>query len=127
MSSHSVGIGGRTMASIRPFAMKTRSRVSPAGFISAGFLILLGTVVQLGVLGYGPASSHNFWLLSLIAGSVWQMLAAHPIAPALNAQLQFWPMLLVAIGLAILFDARRGHRIRAGDRFGSRMGGNHVQ
>jgi hypothetical protein len=127
MSSHSVGIGGRTMASNRPFAMKTRARVSTAGFISAGCLILLGTVVQLGVLGYGPASSHNFWLLSLIAGSVWQMLAAHPIAPALNAQLQFWPMLLVAIGLAILFDARRGHRIRAGDRFGSRTGGNHVQ
>jgi hypothetical protein len=71
-------------------------------FPAAALMILLGIVLQLGVLGYGHINSSNLWLLSTITESVWNVLAIHSNAPALGQVLQFWPLALVSVGLGIL-------------------------
>lgn len=69
--------------------------------LAAGFFILLGIVFQLAQFGYGLLVMRDFWFLSMIAGNIWNFLAAHFYLPALGELLRFWPMLLVAAGLAL--------------------------
>lgn len=73
-----------------------------ATVLGAGLLILLGTVLQLGVLGYGHVRPANLWFLSVFAEGIWNMLAAHVNGPALEEVLRFWPLTLVSAGLGIL-------------------------
>lgn len=73
-----------------------------ATVLAAGLLILLGTVLQLGVLGYDHVRPANLWFLSVFAEGVWNMLAAHVNGPALEQVLRFWPLTIVSAGLGIL-------------------------
>lgn len=73
-----------------------------ATVLGAGLLILLGTVLQLGVFGYGHVRPANLWFLSVFAEGIWNMLAAHVNGPALEQVLRFWPLTLVSAGLGIL-------------------------
>jgi len=70
--------------------------------IVAALLILLGTVFQLGELGYGHISPDNFWLVSMFTQSVWNLLAMRMNGPAMQEVLRFWPLMLVSVGLGIL-------------------------
>ena len=70
--------------------------------ILAGLMILLGTVLQLGQLGYDHINAANFWLVSMFAQSIWNLLAMRLNAPAMEEVLRFWPLVLVSAGLGIL-------------------------
>jgi hypothetical protein len=70
--------------------------------LAAGLLILVGTVFQLAQFGYDGLAVKNLWFISMIAGNIWNLLAAHFNLPALGELLRFWPMALVAAGLALL-------------------------
>jgi hypothetical protein len=72
-----------------------------ATLLVAGLLILLGAVLQLGVLGYAHVRS-SLWFLSLIAEGVWNLLAMHANALGLGPFMRFWPLMLVSLGLGIL-------------------------
>jgi hypothetical protein len=78
------------------------SFLTKATLLGAGLLILLGTVLQLGVLGYDHLRPSNLWFFSVFAEGVWNMLAMHVNGPALNQVLRFWPLMLVSAGLGIL-------------------------
>jgi hypothetical protein len=72
-----------------------------ATLLAAGLLILLGTVLQLGVLGYAHVRSSR-WFFSLIAESVWNLLAMHANGLGLGPFMRSWPLMLVGLGLGIL-------------------------
>jgi hypothetical protein len=69
--------------------------------LAAGLLILLGIVLQLGVLGYGHVNASNFWFFSVITESAWNLLLLHGNGSA-GQILRFWPLALVSVGLGIL-------------------------
>lgn len=71
-----------------------------ATVLAAGLLILLGTVLQLGVLGYNHVRPSDLWIFSVIAGSIWRVLAMY--GPVLAQVARFWPLVLVSAGLGIL-------------------------
>lgn len=80
-----------------------RGAASHAGtLLAAGFLILVGAMLQLAQFGYDGLAMKNFWFISMIAGNIWNFLAARSGLPALGEMLRFWPLLLVAMGLAVL-------------------------
>lgn len=92
--------------------------------LGAGLLILLGIVFQLWVLGYGRLNTDSFWSLSLISGTIWNMLNVWLKSTALQETIQFWPLLLVAAGVAVLLSMRRsGQSYRL---LGRRGGENHA-
>ncbi|HVB85992.1 MAG TPA: hypothetical protein VNK23_04905 [Candidatus Dormibacteraeota bacterium] len=70
--------------------------------LAAGFFILVGIVFQLAQFGYDGLVVRNFWFISMIISNVWSFLATRADLPALGDLLRFWPMLLVATGLALL-------------------------
>lgn len=73
-----------------------------ATVLAAGLLILLGTVLQLGVLGYNHLRLSNLWIFSVIAQNAWNVLAMHASGAALEQVARFWPLMLVSAGLGIL-------------------------
>jgi hypothetical protein len=73
-----------------------------ATILAAGFMILLGIVFQLAQLGYDGIAVNNFWFVTTIAGNLWNFLVVRSDVPALGELLRFWPMLIVAAGLALL-------------------------
>ena len=78
----------------------------------AGLLILLGIVFQLAELGYGHVRPDNIWLFSVIASGIWNVLSLRLNTPALQELFQFWPLLLVGFGLAIMLAARENQSRR---------------
>jgi len=70
--------------------------------LAAGFLILLGIVFQLAQFGYDGLVVRNFWFISMVVSNVWNFLATSADLPAFGELLRFWPMLLVATGVALL-------------------------
>lgn len=70
--------------------------------LAAVFFILVGIVFQLAQFGYDGLVVRNFWFISMIIRNVWTFLATRADLPALGELLRFWPMLLVAAGLALL-------------------------
>jgi hypothetical protein len=76
----------------------------------AGLLILLGIVFQLAELGYGHMDSSNWWLLSVLASNLWNMVAAHTNMPALQEMFTFWPLLLVCTGSVMMLAVKQGRR-----------------
>jgi hypothetical protein len=73
-----------------------------ATMLAAGLMILLGIVFQLAQLGYDGFAMNNFWFVTTIAGNIWNFLLVRSDVPALGELLRFWPMLIVAAGLALL-------------------------
>ena len=80
----------------------SESLLAKSMMITAGLLIVLGTVLQFGQLGYGHVSPANFWLVSMFTQSVWNLVAMHTNGPAMQEVLRFWPLVLVSVGLGIL-------------------------
>lgn len=73
-----------------------------ATMLGAGLLILLGTVLQLGIFGYDHVRSSNLWLVSVIGGGLWNMLAMHVNGPGVDQVLRYWPLVFVSAGLGVL-------------------------
>ena len=68
----------------------------------AGALIFLGTVIQLGTLGYEHAASPTMWPVSMIVETLWNVVAARLNLSGVAVVCQFWPSLLVAAGIAMI-------------------------
>ena len=73
-----------------------------AAIMAAIMLIFLGIVFQWGQLGEGQFNLDGFWVIHMIAMNVWNLVAMHVGPTGLIETLKFWPLLLVAFGLAIL-------------------------
>jgi hypothetical protein len=73
-----------------------------AAFITAGLLIFVGLVFQLGEFICGQLSATSHWLIHMIALNIWDTLIVRLNALGLETFLRFWPLLLVGFGLAIL-------------------------
>jgi hypothetical protein len=100
MQGKTISGGERAMANgQRAWTNLFASRVAVVG---AGLLILLGTVFQLGELGYGHIKADNWWLVSTTTQAVWSLVAFDVHGPALGQVVQFWPLILVSVGLGIL-------------------------
>ena len=84
----------------------------------ATLLILLGIVFQLGELGYGHLQSGNLWFFSTMLTDIWNILSLRLDVPGLSELLRYWPLALVALGLAILLATHenRSRRARRGNR-----------
>jgi hypothetical protein len=78
--------------------------------LPAAALIFLGSVIQLGMLGYGQLHPQDFWPAMMILQSVWDLFASRCNAPELATIFQFWPLLLVICGLGILLALKPAHR-----------------
>ena len=71
-------------------------------FIAAGLLILVGVVLQLGELLSSRLNETSDWLIHMIAMNLWNAIVLRLNALGFGQVLHFWPLLLVAFGLAIL-------------------------
>jgi len=90
----------------------------------AALLILVGSALQMGELGYGDIRPANLWMFSVIAPNIWNTLAAGLNAPYWQEVRKFWPLILVGAGVAVLFLAQ--HANRCADWIGRRKGQSHV-
>ena len=79
---------------------------SPAISAAATVLVLVGIVFQGAELGFGHIVPGNFWLFSVLATNIWNMLSLHVNVSAVQELCRFWPLLLVGFGLAIILAAR---------------------
>jgi hypothetical protein len=71
--------------------------------LPAAALIFLGSVFQLGMLGYGQLNPRDLWPAMMIVQSAWNLLAVHFNVPALANIFDFWPLLLIIVGPGILW------------------------
>lgn len=108
----------------RHLSFGASSSTATVHWIAAGLLISMGVMFQLGELGYGPLSRGNLWLIFMIAESGRRMLAVLD-GSAFEQLLQFWPLLPLGCGLAILFARRRGNRVRNSLGTATRTGDRH--
>lgn len=76
--------------------------------MAAIMLIFLGIVFQWGQLGEGQFNIDGLWVVHMVALNVWNLVAMHLGPLGLMETLKFWPLLLVAFGLAILLALRPG-------------------
>ncbi len=95
-----------TDATPRPLSQTSISRL--AAIMAAIMLISLGIVFQWGQLGEGQFNLDGFWVIHMIAMNLWSLVAMHLGAPVMLEALRFWPLLLVAFGLAILAALKLG-------------------
>ncbi len=107
-----------------PAALNSFVGGSRTALLLAALLICLGSVLQIGALGYGSIRPGNLWMLSVIAPNTWNTLAGILNAPYWQEVRQFWPLILVAIGVGIGFAARRGNR--PADWMNGEKGQSHV-
>jgi len=107
----------------RQFPIEAGINTTPGMAAAATMLILLGIVFQLGELGYSHFDPRNYWLFSVFASGIWNMLALR-LAPGVHDMIQFWPLILVGTGLAVLLVSRKNGLSRGspgsftGDRHG---------
>jgi ABC-type multidrug transport system fused ATPase/permease subunit len=105
---------------------QTQSAASTSGSAAisaaASVLVLVGIVLQGAELGYGHISSGNFWLFSVLATNIWNILSLHMNISSLQEICRFWPLLLVGFGLAIMLAARGNRSQNLSD---SRKEGTH--
>jgi hypothetical protein len=79
--------------------------------LPAAALIFLGSVFQLGMLGYGQLDPRNLWPALMVVRAAWNFSAAQLNVPWLGDVSQFWPLLLVGAGLLSLFALRPDNRL----------------
>jgi hypothetical protein len=108
------------MADAKPQFVSSRPALRAALLLPAAALIFIGSVFQLGMLGYGQLNPRDLWPAIMIIQTAWNLLAAHLNAPDLANVGQFWPLLLVGLGLAILLALKPANRSAA--RRGPREG-----
>jgi hypothetical protein len=123
MDSNKVPAGDENMTNANRQTQSSAS-ISGSGAISAAatVLVLVGIVFQGAELGYGHISTGNFWLFSVLATNIWNILSLRLNVSAVQEFCRFWPLLLVGFGLAIMLAAREN---RSRNLFGSRKGGTH--
>ena len=78
--------------------------------LPAAALIFLGSVFQLGMLGYGQLNPHDLWPAKMIFQSAWDLFASLFNTPELANILRFWPLLLIIGGLSILYALKPANR-----------------
>jgi len=95
----------------------TRSRFVSGGHslrmalvLPAAALIFLGSVFQLGMLGYGHLNPRDFWPLAMIAQSAWDLFSGLFNGPEFANVAAFWPLVLVLCGLSILVALKPASR-----------------
>jgi hypothetical protein len=108
------------MTDAKPQFVSGRPTLRAALLLPAAALIFLGSVFQLGMLGYGHLNPRDLWPALMIVESAWNLLAVHFNVPQLGDLFQFWPLLLVGSGLAILLALKPANRSAA--RRGARGG-----
>jgi hypothetical protein len=128
MESNTLGAGGGTMAHARQQATSSGSiyRTSyRAGMIllSATLLILLGLALQAAEIGWVRLWPSNLWLFSVIVPGLWNMLAVEWNGPIFQELLKFWPLALVASGMAMLLVHTRALALQGSGR--TQDGDNH--
>jgi hypothetical protein len=89
--------------------------------VGAGVLILVGVAFEVAQLGYAHLTGDGLWFFSVLASNIWNMLALRFNAPAMQQVTQFWPLVLIGAGLAMLLAKQQGHQRgndarRTGDR-----------
>lgn len=102
--------------------METSLAISPAT-LSASILIVTGVVFQAIQIAAAHLAGTGLWFFSVLASNIWNMLALKFNAPAGQDLLQYWPLLLIGAGLAMLLakqQSRRSGRFarRSGVRYG---------
>jgi hypothetical protein len=121
MNGNTVSLGDESMTNAN---QQTRSSVSGSVAISAAaiVLILVGLVFQMAELGSGQAQPDNFWLFSVLASNIWNILSLRMNVSAMQDFLRFWPLLLVSLGLAIMLATRQDNprRLSGNRKEGSR-------
>jgi hypothetical protein len=122
MDSSKVPAGDENMTNANR-QTQSRASISGSGAISAAatVLVLVGIVFQGAELGYGHISTGNFWLFSVLATNIWNILSLRMNISAVQEFCRFWPLLLVGFGLAIMLAVREEH---SRSRSGSRKGGS---
>jgi hypothetical protein len=98
------------MTDAKPQFVSGRLTLRAALLLPAAALVFLGSVFQLGMLGYGRLNPRVLWPALMIVESAWNLVAVHFNAPQLGDLFQFWPLLLVGSGLAILLALRPANR-----------------
>jgi hypothetical protein len=102
------------MTDTKPQFVSGRLTLRAALLLPAAALIFLGSMFQLGMLGYGNLNPRDLWPAMMIVESAWNLLVLHFNAPHLGDLFQFWPLLLVGSGLAILLALKPSNRSAAG-------------
>jgi hypothetical protein len=74
--------------------------------LAAGLLIFTGLVFQLSEFICGQLSATSYWLIHIIAVNIWNMLVLRLNVAGFAEMLRYWPLLLIAVGLAILLAIR---------------------
>jgi hypothetical protein len=107
MNGDKVPAGDEKMTNTNRQTQSTAS-ISGSAVMSAAatVLVLVGIVFQGAELGYGHIAPGNFWLFSVLATNIWNILSLHVNVSALQEFCRFWPLLLVGLGLAIMLAAR---------------------
>jgi hypothetical protein len=90
------------MTDAKPQFVTVGRTLRVALLLPAAALIFLGSVFQLGMLGYGQLNPRDLWPAMLIVQSAWNLLVTHFNVPELATVFQFWPLLLVVCGVGIL-------------------------
>jgi hypothetical protein len=98
------------MTDAKPQLVSGNMTLRAALLLPAAALIFVGTVFQLGMLGYGQLNPRDLWPALMIVQSAWNLAAAHINGLGLADVSQFWPLLLVASGLAILLALKPASR-----------------
>lgn len=101
------------MTDRKPQLVSEASTSRVVALIAAGLLIFVGTVFQLGQLGYGALCAESVWVVQMIGTNLWDLLAVHLDAPSVGQLVEFWPLALVGLGLTILLALRPENRVGA--------------
>jgi len=101
------------MTDAKPQFVSGRPFLRAALLLPAAALIFIGSVFQLGMLGYGNLDPRNLWPAVMIAQAAWDLLAANLNAPELANVSQFWPLLLVVLGLGMVLALKPADRSAA--------------
>jgi hypothetical protein len=101
------------MTDAKPQLVSNRPILRTVLLLPAAALIFIGSMFQLGMLGYGQPDPRALWPALMIVRSAWGLVAAHINTPELGDVSQFWPLLLVALGLAILLALKPKNRDEA--------------
>jgi len=72
--------------------------------IGAGALIVLGLALQWIQVLFTQFVSQNAWFFATLLGEAWNMITVWLSAAPWDQDVQYWPLLLVITGAAILFS-----------------------
>lgn len=72
--------------------------------IGAGLLIVLGLALQYVQAVFTDFASQNSWFFTTLFGETWNMITIWFSTAPWHAYVQYWPLLLVVTGAAILFS-----------------------